>query len=113
VPDTRDDDRTDPVLKHSRREAIVIGLTWLAATAYTCGYCSLFGYRRPGRMLDVADIHPLFGVPSWVVWGVFAPWLACAVFTFWFGLAFMTDDDLGQDHAQELDRDIREGGTHE
>lgn len=107
------DDRIDPVLKNSRREAIVIGLTWLAATTYCCGYCYAFGYRREGHMLGVADIHPIFGIPSWVIWGIFAPWLVCAVFTFWFGMGFMTDDDLGKDHTAELESDIREGSLHE
>ena len=72
---------TDPVLKNSRREAIVIGLAWLAATIYCCGY-SYFGYNRAGQPLGVEDVHPIFGMPSWFFWGVIAPWAVCAVFTF-------------------------------
>jgi hypothetical protein len=106
-------DRTDPVLKHARREAIIIGLAWLASTTYCCVYCYAFGYRRPGRPLGVDDIQPILGLPSWFLWGVIAPWLVCAAFTGWFAGFFMADDDLGADHSQELESDIREGGLHE
>jgi len=103
---------TDPVLRNARREAVAIAAAWLACTAYTCIYCYLFGYRRPEQMLDVADIHPILGVPSWVFWGILAPWAACAGFTFWFAGFVMADDDLGEDRTPELEDDIREGGLH-
>ncbi len=106
-------DQTDPVLKNARREAIVIGLVWLASTVYSCTYCYAFGYIRADRPLGVQDIHPVFGMPSWVFWGIMVPWGVCALFTFWFAGFFMTDDDLGEDRATELEKDVREGGLHE
>ncbi len=33
------------------------------------------------------------------------------VFTIWFAGFFMIDDDLGKDHAAELEADIREAGA--
>lgn len=103
----------DPVLKNSLREFIIIMLAWAASTIYTCTYCYFFGYRRDGNPLDVQDIQPVLGVPSWIFWGVFAPWMVCSVFTFWFAGFYMADDDLGSDHAPELEADIREGGRDE
>lgn len=103
----------DPVLKHAAKEAVIIGLVWLAATLWSCGYSYLHGYIRPDRPLDVADVHPTFGMPSWFFWGVIAPWGACAAFTVWFTGFYMSDDDLGKDHTPELEADIREGGLHE
>jgi hypothetical protein len=103
----------DPVLKNSRREAAIIGLVWLAATVYSCTYSYLFGYIRPGHALGPADVRPVFGVPSWVFWGILAPWAVCALFSFWFAGFYMADDDLGSDHTPELEQDIREGGLHE
>jgi hypothetical protein len=103
----------DPVLKHARREAVVILSAWLASTVYCCIYAYFFGYQRPGRVLGVEDVHPILGMPSWVFWGVMAPWAVCAAFTFWFAGFSMVDDDLGQDHSQELESDIREGGLDE
>ena len=70
----------DPVLKNARREAIIIGLVWLAATAYCCVYCYLFGYIRAGQPLGPQDVRPILGMPSWVFWGIMVPWARlCAV----------------------------------
>ena len=101
--------KTDPLLRNSRREAIIIGLTWLAATVYCCVYSYLFGYIREGHPLGRADVRPTLGVPSWAFWGFLVPWGVCAAFTLWFAGWFVADDDLGVDHAGELDADIREG----
>jgi hypothetical protein len=103
----------DPVLKNSFREFVQIMLAWAASTAYTCIYCHLYGYRREGHMPGVEEIDPILGVPSWVFWGVLAPWAVCTVFTIWFAGFHMTDDDLGKDHAKELEADIRGGGLDE
>jgi len=103
----------DPVLKHARREALIIGVVWFASMAYTCTYCYLFGTIRPGRPLGPQDVHPILGMPSWVFWGIMVPWAACALFTFWFAGFVMADDDLGKDHTPDLEREIREGGHHE
>ena len=100
----------DPVYRNALREAIYIGLSWIAATTYSCTYCYFFGYQRADRALGVDDIHPVFGMPSWFFWGVMVPWAACAVFTIWFAGMYMADDDLGKDRTQELEADIREGG---
>ena len=105
--------KPDPVLENARREGVVIGLVWLAATVYSCGYSYLFGYSRPDRPLGPGDVHPVFGMPSWFFWGVIIPWGICTLFTFWFAGFVMTDDDLGDDHTPELESDIREGGLHE
>ena len=103
----------DPVLKNARREALIISAAWLASTTYCCTYCYLFGYSRSDHPLGREDLHLIFGMPSWYLWGVIAPWVVCGLFTFWFAGFFMVDDDLGQDHTPELDADIREGGLHE
>jgi hypothetical protein len=87
-------------------------LVWAAATAYCCIYCYFFGYIRPDRPLGVEDIHPILGIPSWIFWGVLAPWAVCALISFWFAIFSMADDDLGADHTPELERDIREAGAH-
>ncbi len=79
----------DPVLQHSRREAIVAIAIWLSAMVYTVGYCTLFGYN-----LEAHEIHFVFGLPSWVVWGVLLPWTVCLVASGWFAFGFMTDDSL-------------------
>lgn len=100
----------DPVLKNARREASVILLAWLACTAYCCIFCYVFGYIREGRPLGEADVHPVMGMPWWFFWGVLAPWIACGFFNLIYAGWFMAEDDLGRDHASELEQDIREAG---
>jgi hypothetical protein len=100
---------TDPVVRHARREAIIIGLAWLSSTLYCCFYSWIFGYSTAERPLTRDDVRPILGMPSWVFWGYIVPWGVCALFTIWFAGFYMADDDLGRDHAAELEGDIREG----
>src|SRR3954454_12052189 len=51
---------TDPVLRHARREALIIFTTWLVSTAYCCGYSYLYGYIRPDRPLGPDDVALIF-----------------------------------------------------
>jgi hypothetical protein len=103
----------DPTLRHSRREAIIIMAAWAAATVFCCAYCYAFGYIRPGRPKTAADLSFVLGVPSWFFWGVLVPWGACFVFIVVFAGFVMKEDDLGADHAVELERDIREGASRD
>ena len=82
----------DPVLRSSRREAIVVLILWLCALTYTVGYCSLFGYQR-----SLESLTFILGFPDWVFWGVIAPWAVCLVLSYWFSSFFMRDEDLGED----------------
>jgi hypothetical protein len=88
--------RDDPVLCSARREALVVLAVWLAAMAYTVGYCYSFGYGR-----DPETLAFVFGFPDWVFWGIVTPWTLCTMFSAWFAFAFMTDDDLGAEQAEE------------
>jgi hypothetical protein len=100
--------REDVLLRNARREAIIIGLVWLAATVYCCASSYVMGYDRPGHPLGVDDVRPIFGVPRWVFWSYLVPWAICGVFTFWFAGFYMVDDDLGSDHAKEMAEDPRD-----
>ena len=81
------------LLRHARREGLVILAAWALALAWSVGYSRLNGwYGRP-----VGEIHLILGMPDWVFWGVAVPWAVCLAFTVWFCFRFMTDDDLGQD----------------
>jgi hypothetical protein len=94
----------DPLLKSARREAGVTLCIFLAALAYTIGYCTLKGYDAAPEGLEL-----VLGVPSWVMWGVFAPWGVCTLFHCWFSMAFMQDHKL-EDPAAPPDA---EGATQE
>jgi hypothetical protein len=98
----------DRVVRHARRESVIICVVWALAAITTCTLSYWLGYDRPGQTLGPADVRPIAGMPLWFVWGVLCPWAACAVFTWWFAGFFMKEDDLGSDHSAELERDIRE-----
>jgi uncharacterized protein DUF997 len=84
--------REDPVVRSSRREAIVIALIWLAAFAYSVGYCYTFGYDRDPRTLT----YPLgLGIPDWCFWGIVVPWVICVGLSWLLAHYFMRDEELG------------------
>lgn len=67
-------------------------LIFLGAMIYTMTYCWLYGYGRAPESVTF-----VWGIPDWVMWGVFAPWGACYLISIWFSYGFMTDADLGEE----------------
>lgn len=88
----------DPVLRSSRREAVITGLAFVAAVSWTIGYCSLHAY---GRSMSDPDFRFIWGIPDWVFWGIVAPWSACILFSMYFGSRFMKDEELGEEPPSE------------
>ena len=84
----------DPLLKSARREALISIGTWFVATVYSVGYCWLYGYNRP-----IESLTYVLGFPDWIFWGVVLPWGACTVFSAWFCMFYMTDEDLGEEQS--------------
>ena len=93
------EERDDPVVRSSRREALMALLIYLSAMLYTVLYCHFNGYRRPPETMTL-----VLGFPDWVVWGILLPWFICIVLSFWFGHIFMRDAELEQS-AEEADED--------
>lgn len=86
------DDRWDPVYLNCRREAVLILMAWAVCLLWTVGYSYTFGYNLAAEQVTIT-----LGMPSWVFWGVLVPWMAATVFSCWFSLSYMADDDLGDD----------------
>ncbi|MEN9555964.1 MAG: hypothetical protein RLZZ232_2250 [Planctomycetota bacterium] len=83
---------TDPLVRSSLREALIVTLIWLAALGWSVGVSASMGYdRRP------EDLKLIWGFPDWIFWGVVIPWLTCAVVSWLFGAFFVRDGELGQD----------------
>ncbi len=82
----------DPVFLHSRREAIIIVGVWALALLWSVPYCYLRGYN-----LSPQEIHTIWGIPSWVFWGIGVPWILADLFTAWFCFWYMSADDLGEE----------------
>jgi hypothetical protein len=82
------------LLRHARREGLLIMFVWALALFWTTAVSYVFGYRTDPNTITIR-----YGMPEWVLWGVVAPWLACFVFSIWFCFGYMADDDLGEDRA--------------
>ena len=83
------------LLRHARREGLLIMIVWALALIWSVGFGTYAGYDR-----DPADIGLILGMPDWVFWSVVLPWGICLAFSVWFCFGYMADDDLGQDPAE-------------
>ncbi len=84
-------DNLDPVIIHAYRETVVILVVWLLGIAWTVGYCAMTGYNVPPEQIQIT-----LGMPNWIFWGVLVPWVLVILFTIWFGLFYIADDELAQ-----------------
>lgn len=100
------DFREDPIVRSSRREAIVALLTWLAAMIYTVGYCTWYGYGG-----KAAELKFVLGFPDWVFWGVIVPWTVFTIVSTVYAFAFMTDESL-EEPAEAPVLDAEPEGPH-
>lgn len=85
-------DQFDPLVLHARREALVILLAFGGCLIWSVGWCYLWGYPGP----DSGPVSKVLGMPSWVFWGVLAPWIGADLFAVWFCFFFFADDPLGE-----------------
>lgn len=105
----------DPVVIHARREACVILGAFVVFLIWSVSSCYLAGYHEP------TDGPPaqVFGIPSWVFWGVLVPWIVADVFGLWFCFFFMADDPLSEAESEgdagtgkTAERDSGQEGRH-
>ena len=94
-----------PTFLNARREAIVIFCCWAVGLVWAVPFCYFTGYPE---VFDPANFSTMWGIPTWLFWGIGVPWLVADVFTTWFCFCFMKDDDLGG--AGEGDSPSKEGG---
>ncbi len=79
----------DPVFKSSVRELRWILVIWFIHFIWVLGYCYTFGYPDSEQPLST-----VLGMPSWVFWGVFAPWITATAISIWFALTQIEDHAL-------------------
>jgi hypothetical protein len=80
------------LLRHARREGLLIMGVWLLTIVWSIGSGYFLGYN-----LKPDQVQLVFGMPAWVFWSVVLPWGLCLLFSVWFCFRYMADDDLGQD----------------
>jgi hypothetical protein len=96
MPTSRD---YDPVFLHARREAIVLLVAFVGFLVWTVGTSFVLGFRQP---VD-EPLRVVFGMPHWVFWGVFLPWMAANVFTIVFSIFCVADDPLEHQGTNEAE----------
>jgi len=94
------DTPTDPVYRTSLSEFWQIIVYWLVFFVWVIGYCSPYGFPDPNQ-----PIETVLGMPAWVFWGIFLPWIVSAAFTTWFALARIADHPLDESAGSELGND--------
>lgn len=62
---------------------------WVGFAAWTLGYNAAHAFDAEGSADDL-----VWGMPSWVVFGILIPWILGLVLTVWFALRFMHDTPL-------------------
>jgi hypothetical protein len=96
VPDRREPNgREQRLLKHARREGLLLMGVWAVALVWSTVTAAVFGYHRPA-----ADMTLILGMPDWVFWSIVFPWGLSLLFSVWFCFFYMADDDLGEDRDQ-------------
>jgi len=100
--------RYSPTFTQAVRELIVLVGGWLFFTAWTMIVCGWLAYDY-----DVASLPTVMGLPHWIVWGIMVPWIASGLYTIWFALFFIKDDD--EEFAREKLGSVADGseGSHE
>src|SRR5262249_57619339 len=91
-------------------EAWVSLVVFAAALTWSVSYCYLRGYEHDPNSSPVEawlvssglalrrtpdDLRVVLGMPDWVCYGIFVPWVLCAAFTMLYSSFGMPDDDLG------------------
>ena len=100
----------DPVFKSSLRELKWILVIWLFHFVWVVGYCYAYGYLTPETPLTT-----VIGMPSWVFWGVFVPWIVATMVSTWFALTQIEDHALPDTFPlpEEKKADKNGGADHE
>lgn len=83
------------------REARVVAIVWLLGFIYCGTTLSLLGWIPP----EDRPVKPelILGMPSWVVWGLWLPWLVLVVVTWWFAICVLKDDEPYQEFPTATD----------
>lgn len=92
--------RFDPFFLNARREAVIILIAWAVCLIWAVGFSALAGYD-----VDSDQVSIILGIPDWVFWGVLVPWIAATVFSVWFSLVYIADDDPGVSDGEEAPHD--------
>ncbi|GAB4147749.1 MAG: hypothetical protein Tsb009_21120 [Planctomycetaceae bacterium] len=73
------------------REGWVAIAIWFVAMIWCCSVMILKGYVPVSERPEEPILF--LGMPAWVVWGLFVPWLVQIGATWWFAICWLKDDE--------------------
>ena len=76
----------------------IVFAIWGVFCAWTVGYCQFHAYEIPADKLTT-----IFGLPSWVFWGVAVPWCFATTVSVLFALFFIKDHPLEEEPDSQRD----------
>jgi len=88
-------------LKRARHEAWIILSIWLATSIWTATCSYFFGYAPDDQ--QVITVSTIAGFPTWILFAVVIPWIVTAIFTIWFAMCYIEDEEsvpLNEDHSE-------------
>lgn len=85
------DSEWDPVYLHARKEGALILGVWFLALLWTLPFSYLHGFDS---QVSIEEIQFIWGMPSWVFWGIGLPWMLANLMTIWFCFFYFAADDL-------------------
>ena len=74
-----------------KKEAKFVAVVWIVSLFYCVGTIVSLGYPASEDRPDVPNL--IFGMPAWVFWGLWLPWLVLIGITWWFALRVLKDDE--------------------
>ena len=75
-------------LKQTLKEVKYLLLAWLFFASWVLIYCGFEAYGQ-----DHEEVKITFGMPSWVFWGIAVPWICSIIYTIYFSLFVMKDNE--------------------
>lgn len=102
-PRDRDVDYFATQARHVRQCAregwMAVGI-WCVGFVWCVTVVALRGYIPSADRPEEPAL--LLGMPSWVVWGVFVPWLAQIAAAWWFAICWLKDDEPFQEFPADV-----------
>lgn len=95
-PFATEDYEPDPVFVNSLRETVVIISLFLLFLLWTVAVSFYLGAEQTFLSQDGKPLSLVWGMPNWVFYGIFLPWMIVNLIGIWFCFGFMKNDDLGE-----------------
>lgn len=103
----RDGEELDPLYLSSLKELRWILGVWAVSFLWVIGISRWLGYRAE----NADQIQLVLGMPLWVFWGVFVPWIAVTLWVTWFAMCKMEDHPL--EDATDVEGRARDDSSSE